>query len=477
MPRKSQSLPPGTDIENYTIDSVLGSGGFGITYKGHDENLGCDVAIKEYFPQQYAHRNLTTSDIEPTNSSDTESYVDGLERFLGEARILARFKHPNIIRVNRFLKANNTGYIIMDYEEGISLQQFLETAKMLSEKQLRQVAIPVMRGLQTLHHHHYLHRDIKPANIYLRRTGSPVLLDFGSSKNALKQQTPGTLAVSEGYAPYEQYRRDALQGPWTDIYALGATLYQCISGRKPVDALRRHKTIQKGEQDPLIPAAQMGKGFYQESILDCIDTMLSMDSQSRPAVLEQLISVFMSWEDPDHTLSAEEIDRSILVASSDHTWDDDVITMIESQLTRFAGPLAKDLVKKALSEAKSIAELLDALCHTIDDPLSRQDFYAEIIGKIAATDTDYLSTRRPQTVISQLAFREQLSQDFLQTAEQRLCLHIGPLSGLLLKMTLNQVNDVTSLIETLAREIPSREDQLMFINDLQLQHAISTTGY
>lgn len=277
------ALAPGSRLESYEIQAILGVGGFGITYKGRDENLHCDVAIKEYLPQGLALRAQDGIHVAAKSDGDRKYYEYGLKRFLDEARILAKFKERSIVRVSRFLEANGTAYLVMDYEDGESLAQHLARVGALNERELRAVLVPVLEGLRAVHAKDVLHRDIKPGNIFLRQDGPPVLLDFGAARQALGEQTRTmTGIVTPGYAPFEQYGALGRQGPWTDLYALGATMYHCITGKAPVDAPDRIAALQDGSPDPLLPAAQAGAARFKPELLGVIDWMLVPGAKDRP---------------------------------------------------------------------------------------------------------------------------------------------------------------------------------------------------
>ena len=174
-----QALPPGTVVDSFEIKGVLGTGGFGITYKAYDRSLDCQVAIKEYFPAGLASRGENQTSIEPRTRGNSDAFEYGLKRFLDEARTLARFQEPSVVRVSRFLEANGTAYLVMDYEDGHSLADVITRLRRLNEKQATAVVVNILRGLRVVHAKKFLHRDIKPANIIVRRSGPPVLLDFG----------------------------------------------------------------------------------------------------------------------------------------------------------------------------------------------------------------------------------------------------------------------------------------------------------
>ena len=298
------ALPEGTVVDHYELRRVLGAGGFGVTYLGWDVRLNCTVAVKEYLPNDLAMRQLDGSTVIPRSSADRQNYRFGLERFLEEARTLARFKEPNIVRVSNYLEANGTAYMLMEYEDGESLSDLLERRGTLTEEELKGIIIPVLDGLRAVHAQDFLHRDIKPANIYLRKDGTPILIDFGAARQALgKHSRSMTGIVTPGYAPFEQYNTRGKQGPWTDLYAVGATLYRGVTGEMPPEATERTAAQTEGEADPLIPATQMGRDRYSEGFLETIDVMLALPITQRPqtvqAVLEPLLGESASAVKPE----------------------------------------------------------------------------------------------------------------------------------------------------------------------------------
>jgi serine/threonine protein kinase/WD40 repeat protein len=286
-PPSASALPAGYRLDEYAIEAVLGHGGFGITYRAHDVKLDSRVAIKEYFPQAFCART-DRSTIVPRSGADTamvENYQWGLNEFLKEARALAKFKHPHIVRVLRFLEANGTAYLVMEYEEGESLAHHLrKRGGFLDEHGLLGIFLPVLTGLQAVHEAGLLHLDIKPDNIYLRTDGKPMLIDFGSSRQ-IRGNTPqtGAVALTPGYCALEQYPGLGEVGPWTDVYGMGATIYRCITGKQPVDSLERHRTFAKSRIDPLRPAASFEQPLYAGHIRTAIDQALKLASAERPA--------------------------------------------------------------------------------------------------------------------------------------------------------------------------------------------------
>ena len=247
---QEQALPAGTLIDSFEIRRVLGTGGFGITYEAYDRSLQCVVAIKEYFPSGLVSRD-SDSTIHPRSSDQTSAFDYGLERFLSEARILAKFQDNSIVRVSRFLEANNTAYLVMEFEDGKALSDVIVRMGRLNEKQAKAVAVHILRGLQAIHAKNFLHRDIKPSNVVIRKKGPPVLLDFGAARMALEHQIGAmTVVLTPGYAPIEQYSADAQQGPYSDLYALGGTLYHCVTGHPPSAATQRLGMLHDGKPRP-----------------------------------------------------------------------------------------------------------------------------------------------------------------------------------------------------------------------------------
>ena len=232
------ALPPGHRLQEYELVGVLGIGDFGITYLGTDHNLKKAVAIKEYLSSDIATRT-TNHSVVPQADAVRGDFQWGLDRFLDEASTLARFDHRHIIKVYRFFKAHGTAYMVMEYAEGETLSAYLERQGTLSEAELKEILYPLMDGLEEVHGAGILHRDINPANIVIRaEDGSPVLLNFGAARQAIGAKSRSvTSIVTPGYAPIEQYSELDDQGPWTDIYALGAVCYRALTGQVLANAM------------------------------------------------------------------------------------------------------------------------------------------------------------------------------------------------------------------------------------------------
>ena len=271
------ALPKAYRLEEYELVRVLGSGGFGITYLGYDHNLDKAVAIKEYLPSDIAARTGGHS-VAPQTEEFRDDFNWGLERFLDEARTLARFSHPNIIQVHRFFEAHGTAYIVMEYAEGETLADLLKRQGTLTEGELKAILLPLLAGLEDVHRAGILHRDIKPGNIMLRALdGSPVLVDFGAARQAVGARSRSmTAIVTPGYAPIEQYSTRGHQGSWTDVYALGGVCYRALTGELPAEATDRVRS------DPLIPIMEAGRGRAGSEFLLAIDWALRVDEGDRP---------------------------------------------------------------------------------------------------------------------------------------------------------------------------------------------------
>ncbi len=304
------SLKPGYRIHWYEIIEILGEGGFGITYLARDVNLNHEVAIKEYMPSDLATRNDDDGSVHPISSEKEETYHWGLERFLEEAKTIAQFQHPNIVRVRSVFEAKNTAYMVMDYEMGESLHEILMRRKTLDEEDIKNIISPIIDGIRLVHAAGIIHRDIKPANIFLRIDGDPVLLDFGSARESLGlSEQSMTSIVSRGYAPIEQHNTgDELQGSWTDIYSLGATLYRCVAGVPPSDAIDRSASISLASIDTYVSALEFGQGQYSEGLLQAIDYAMQFKLQDRPQNITDWQLVFCEGEANNSFLETVQLD-------------------------------------------------------------------------------------------------------------------------------------------------------------------------
>ncbi|MBT3529763.1 MAG: SUMF1/EgtB/PvdO family nonheme iron enzyme [Gammaproteobacteria bacterium] len=299
MSEHQNALPSGYQIQEYELLRVLGSGGFAITYLAFDNNTDRGCAIKEYLPRYLATREAGDT-VVANSEKDQEEFDWGLERFLAEARTLAKFDDTNIVKVYRSFSANGTGYIVMEYAEGDTFSEYLDRKGKLGETELKKVLIPMLKGLAKVHSTDFLHRDIKPLNIIIRDSDeSGVLIDFGSARQAIGAKDQHlTALVSGGYAPIEQYSSRGNQGPWTDIYALGALCYRAMCGEDPYAATDRIK------DDPLIPISKKLKGKASPGFLKAIDWTLKVDEQERPQNVAEWIAALEGRPGDEKTVIA-----------------------------------------------------------------------------------------------------------------------------------------------------------------------------
>jgi formylglycine-generating enzyme required for sulfatase activity/serine/threonine protein kinase len=273
------ALPEGSKLFEFEIISVLGHGGFGITYLATDTLLQETVALKEFFPNDLAVR-ITDATVRAKSVDEQPDFEAGLRAFLEEARLMARFRHRNLVHVRRFFELHGTGYIVQDYEHGQTLSHRLGEGP-IDEQELRRLLAGVLDGLEVVHERAILHRDLKPDNVILRDDGVPVLIDFGAARDFAGRHSRSVTAITAGgYTPPEQWGVGGQQGPWSDLYALGAIAYRCVTGASLPISLQRLRT------DPLVPATTAARGQYDPVLLATIDWMLTVDEAKRPASVQ-----------------------------------------------------------------------------------------------------------------------------------------------------------------------------------------------
>lgn len=285
MVKLNRCLPVGTPIDNYVIEQILGGGGFSIVYLAREAGGKRRFVVKEYMPQKIARR-MPNGEVAPADEQQQEIYIEGRKLFFKEASALATLKHPNIVEVVSFFQANGTVYMVMRYEAGTNLQQYIKTRRgRLSETFLRTVFPQLLDGLKAIHGKGLLHLDIKPGNVHLRPGGRPLLLDFGAVHTmSLSRQHQARQVVTPGYAPSEQYDLSGYVGPWTDLYATGATMRTCIEGVPPPAAHLRC------EKDVMRPAQHAFRKRYSQELLGAIDWAMEVDPLLRPQNVNELLT-------------------------------------------------------------------------------------------------------------------------------------------------------------------------------------------
>jgi len=278
---KPAPLPSGSTIGGYRVVRRISSGGFGIVYLALDAD-GQQVAIKEYLPASLATR--APAELQPMVAPEKLSlYRLGLKSFFEEGRSLAQISHASVVSVLNFFRENETVYMVMNYLEGATLQEFIVTArelkadKVFRESTIRSLFDEVLRGLRIVHQHKMLHLDIKPANIFITNDDKAVLIDFGAAREVLSKEGNFIRPMyTPGFAAPEMYRRDSQLGPWTDIYAIGACIYACMQGIPPNEAPQRQ------DKDRLALALNKLRGVYSDNLIEVVEWCMAMDPLSRP---------------------------------------------------------------------------------------------------------------------------------------------------------------------------------------------------
>jgi len=282
-----QALPVGTRLGDYRLDAVIGHGGFGITYRAFDTQLAKFVAIKEYLPVEFALRR-PDGQVVPRGARFADDFAWGRERFLDEARALARFRHPHIVPVLRYFEMNGTAYTVMEFEDGSSVAQLLrQSGRRFQPDEVRRLAEGLLSGLGAVHAQGFLHRDIKPSNVIVRRDGVPILIDFGAARQAMGGRTRTLTGIlTPQYAPIEQYALDGKQGPWSDVYSAAAVLHHAIAGFPPPEAASRVGA------DPYRPLAVTQADRFDSTLLVAVDRGLAFAPEERPQTIAAWRAMF-----------------------------------------------------------------------------------------------------------------------------------------------------------------------------------------
>lgn len=298
---KPAPLPPDTLIGGYRIIRKLAAGGFGLVYLAQDAD-GQKVALKEYLPSSLATR--ATGELLPVVAPEKLAlYRLGLKSFFEEGRALAQISHPSVVSVLNFFRENDTVYMVMNYLEGASLQDFIITARELKRKKvfrestIRSLFDEVLRGLRIVHQQKMLHLDIKPANIIVTDENKAVLIDFGAAREVLNNDGNFVRPMyTPGFAAPEMYKRQSALGPWTDIYAVGACMYACMQGYPPHDAPQRL------EKDRLESAMSRLRGLYSNELIEVVRWCMALDPMARPQsvfALQKQLNQEEGWQAPE----------------------------------------------------------------------------------------------------------------------------------------------------------------------------------
>ena len=452
----AQALPSGYGLQEYRIEKLLGSGGFGLTYLATDQNLNLKVALKEYLPGEIALRGADHS-IAPATEATRETFGWGKRRFLDESRTLASFRHPNIVRVMRFFEANGSAYMVMEFVEGAALPDWIKSRRPLPYLELGAMTRSLLDGLEIVHKAGYTHRDIKPGNIYIRDDATPVLLDFGSAR---MQASELTAVVSPGYAPFEQYHTQGNQGPWSDLYALAGVLYWIVTGNRP------HEAAARVRNDTMPPALQAGdRREYAPSFLAAIDWALSTHEDDRPRSVSQWREALLDAAPVPKLRPRPQVEaaepKTVVQPKTQAApvFDAAFLQKLETELAQHLGPIAGVMVKKLAKKAPGQPELVKLLAAEIGDDAARARF-----------EKHFLEVSRPlsQPVSQATSIPTQLAAgrfplEILERAERRLAEHIGAVARVVVKRAAMKARDEEELYFLLAAEIEDPEGRNAFL--------------
>ncbi|WP_309610278.1 protein kinase domain-containing protein [Sphingomonas sp.] len=299
----NRALPAGTVLREWRLEEVLGVGGFGIVYKARGIYFDELVAIKEYFPGSISERDAEDT-VVPIDSDAEEVHALGLKKFVEEAKLLWNLstptRHPNIVNVRSLFEIHGTAYMVMDFEDGVSLAKLLKQSARFNERSLLNIIRPIAEGLERAHRVGVLHRDIKPPNILINPDGRPVLIDFGSARFESADATSTTVTFhTPPYAAIEQYVKTYPQGPWTDVYALGVVVYECVAGEKPLEVLER---LHGGHDKPLADSHWPG---FSPRFLAAVDQAMRVPPKDRPQSISEWLALFEDKQEPAHEVTVE----------------------------------------------------------------------------------------------------------------------------------------------------------------------------
>ena len=380
------ALPLGTELNHYVIEAVLGSGGFGIVYKAHHAHLDEQVVIKEFLPVELAGRHGNT--VAPHGTSKQEVYSECLRRFMEEGRTLVKLRHPNVVRCRDLFTANGTAYLVMDFEDGLPLDELVRSLEAqgsrYTEQQLLHFLLPLADGLAYIHSQGVLHRDIKPANVFIRRSdGSPVIIDFGAAKQNFALASQSQAPFTEFYAPLEQIEGGGEAKPTVDIHAFGGLMYRLATGQMGPKAEARAMALVYGKPDPLQPAALLAQGQYSQPFLSTIDQCLAFKANERPQTMREVAQrLAQSGAQPQAeknqtqtTLSA--LDDLIALAGADGVIHDTEMTMLLNKASSLGigKDKAQQYIETAIKQAPKHPDVLD----TYGKVLMKRDKLADAV--------------------------------------------------------------------------------------------------
>jgi serine/threonine protein kinase len=392
-PETSNALPVGTRLGEFEVRGLVGEGGFGIVYLAYDHSLDRSIALKEYMPATLAQREGGVSVLVKSPRYE-ETFALGLRSFVNEAKLLAQFDHPSLVKVYRFWEANGTAYMAMPYYEGATLKEALRRmGRAPEEPWLMSLLVQLLDALDVIHARQCYHRDIAPDNILMVGGDTPVLLDFGAARKVVNDASRQlTVILKPGYAPLEQYGESPSlkQGPWTDLYALASMIYFAVTGRPP------EPSIARVVHDPVRPLVELAAGCYSETFLAAIDAAMAVNPEHRPqsiAEFRDALGCGPLRSHPELRTGARTQPRTVpqiptqppaqprTVAPTARPSPQTIVptqfrdtTELERLLARYIGPMAKIIAARARKEAPDEQALLQRIAESIDDEKDRAEF-------------------------------------------------------------------------------------------------------
>lgn len=378
-----EALPSGTRVDSFEVRVVIGAGGFGITYLAFDHELERPVALKEFCPARLAIRSDDGTTVRAHSRTHERHFKSGRAAFLAEARALAKFRHPAIVRVSRHLEQFNTAYIVMDYEHGDTLRARLKKHKVLDDEAARKLFRPLLAGLGAVHRRKFMHGDIKPANVILRKRGGPVLIDFGAARGELSQQPTALYnTYTPGYASPELHVRTQDVGPWTDVYGLGAILFHCVVGHAPPTAPARVFADYFGRPDPMRKDIDALRQTHPESTVETILGALELTVTNRLSSVEEFVRC---WAGPNGGDRAARYFNSTHQVASEEPADNDAVDpavaeLIEMRLGEHVGiGSARRYAQAYLPQCQSNEEYCRRMAAHIEGDEAREQFVAAVM--------------------------------------------------------------------------------------------------
>ncbi len=291
MAKARDSLEPGTMLDCYRIVDTIGKGGFSLIYLAEDDETSDQVVIKEFMPKRLARRR-GDGRLMPVDNKQREALYRSRRLFFQEAKVMASLHHPHIVAVVNMFIRNDTGYIVMQHERGRNLGQFVhERGGKLSTTLMMRIFVPLLDALKTMHARAMLHLDVKPGNIHLRNGHDPLLLDLGAAQVLTVGGSTASHVITAGYSPPEQYRHGGKLGPWTDVYAVGASLRCCMEGKTPQPAPDRLS------EDAVVPALERFADIYPRWLLQLTDEAMALDAERRPGDAGEMLAVMLHHRD------------------------------------------------------------------------------------------------------------------------------------------------------------------------------------